>query len=236
MEAELDLRVVAAVLKFLEQQELAKTAKALRKEASKREWDLEAAAAEGQQFDLLQLCSAAARASEEAEEAVEKASKKSKKKKINDEESTKSNKKARAIAEKENPEAEATQEAPETDSSCSKQNGKTSSEKKAKSEEESAAKEEPQDSQKGSKGAAGFKRFQRIDDTRWTAALPAELKDNSFWKKKNDSFAAKAAEQLGRVRGKDFRHEKTKKKRATWKGCGELPMTVNSIQFASDSE
>nr|AET50641.1 hypothetical protein [Eimeria tenella] len=235
MEAELGMRVVAAVLKFLERQELAKTAKALRKEASKREWDLEAAAAEGQQFDLLQLCSAAARASEEAEEAVEKPSKKSKKKKINDEESTKPKKKARAIPENENSEAEATQAAPETDSSCSKQNGKTS-EKKAKSEEETAAQEEPQDSQRGGKGAAGFKRFQRIDDTRWISALPAELKDNSFWKKKNDSFAAKAAEQLGRVRGKDFRHEKSKKKRATWKGCGEIPMTVNSIQFASDSE
>lgn len=35
--------------------------------AAPQEWDLEAAAAEGQQFDLLQLCSAAARASEEAE-------------------------------------------------------------------------------------------------------------------------------------------------------------------------
>lgn len=80
-------------------------------------------------------------------------------------------------------------------------------------------------------------RFKRIDDEKWVESIKKQdLRDNSFWSKKDDSFAVRAAQDLGKVRGRDFRHEKTKKKRASWKGCGEIPMTVNSIQFESDED
>lgn len=51
-----------------------------------------------------------------------------------------------------------------------------------------------------------------------------------------DPYGAKASEILVQVRGKDFRHEKTKKKRGTYKG-GEITMGVHSIKFnLSDDE
>ena len=37
------------------------------------------------------------------------------------------------------------------------------------------------------------------------------------------------------VRGKDFRHEKTKKKRGTYRG-GQIDHSVNSFKFESDDE
>ncbi|KAL8447164.1 hypothetical protein Emag_004430 [Eimeria magna] len=169
------------------------------------------------------------------------------------EEQQKSKKKCRLQTQHQTAEAAATP--PDADEAASTPEGpKTKTNKKNAAIDESSKGDEqpePEPSEKAvpangtSKKNNGLKRFQRINDSQWTATLPAELKDNSFWKKKDDRFAVKAAEQLGRVsgvyrhlqvRGKDFRHEKTKKKKATWKGCGEIPMTVNSIQFASDSE
>ncbi|KYF41214.1 SRP40, C-terminal domain-containing protein [Toxoplasma gondii ARI] len=93
--------------------------------------------------------------------------------------------------------------------------------------------------EKGQKNehASVLRRFKRVDESKWVEKIKKEdLKDNSFWNKKDDSFAVKAAHDLGKVRGRDFRHEKTKKKRASWKGCGEIPMTVNSIQFDSSDD
>ncbi|OEH78297.1 nucleolar phosphoprotein [Cyclospora cayetanensis] len=206
----LQIKVAAAIYKFLEQQELPKTARALLKEAARREWDLESVASGGELVDLLEICEA--RETQNLGEEVKgpppegKKSRKLKVPTIKEEKQPK--KKCRSEHEKETPEAGALCTTPDEDASAV---GRIS--KKARP-----------------------KRFQRIDDSQWTSALPTELKDNSFWKKKSDNFAVKAAEQLGRVRGKDFRHEKNKKKKATWKGCGEIPMTVNSIQFASDSE
>lgn len=60
------------------------------------------------------------------------------------------------------------------------------------------------------------------------------LLDQSYASKGGDTFAAKAAEELGRVRGKDFRREMHKKKRASWKGLGPIEDKINSIQFDSD--
>lgn len=44
-------------------------------------------------------------------------------------------------------------------------------------------------------------------------------------------------EMLGilQVRGKDFRHEKTKKKRGSYRG-GVIDNAINSIKFDSDDE
>ena len=43
-------------------------------------------------------------------------------------------------------------------------------------------------------------------------------------------YGAKGSAKLLVVRGKDFRHEKTKQKRAVYRG-GEIDLGVNSIKF-----
>lgn len=46
----------------------------------------------------------------------------------------------------------------------------------------------------------------------------------------------KAQQVLGAVRGKDFRHEKTKKKRGSYKGGNIDPNATFSYKFESDDE
>ena len=46
----------------------------------------------------------------------------------------------------------------------------------------------------------------------------------------NDGYGAKASEKLMTVRGKDFRHEKTKKKRGSYRG-GEITLASNSFKY-----
>lgn len=46
----------------------------------------------------------------------------------------------------------------------------------------------------------------------------------------------KAQQVLGAVRGKDFRHEKTKKKRGSYKGGNIDPHATFSYKFDSDDE
>lgn len=240
MADDLRLRVAAAILRFLQQHELEKTAKTLLKETSKQDWGLEAAAAEDEQFDLLQLCAAEERRSRGAKtNGCQSGERKLKEVQAADSnEQPRIKKKRRSQQQHETPEADALSTGDETAAAVrahKKKGHRQLSPNEGEDEEQLEPQQNDSSGQKASKNG-GVKRFQRIDDSQWTSALPAELKDNSFWKKKHDNFAVKAAEQLGRVRGKDFRHEKTKKKKATWKGCGEIPMTVNSIQFDSDSE
>eukprot|EP00731_Ephydatia_muelleri_P025860 Em0017g943a len=61
------------------------------------------------------------------------------------------------------------------------------------------------------------------------------LRDNSFEAKKGayGSWGEKANKDLKCTKGKSFRHEKTKKKRGSYKG-GAIDMGVNSIKFDSD--
>ena len=47
------------------------------------------------------------------------------------------------------------------------------------------------------------------------------------------SWGDRANKDLKVVRGKAFRHEKTKKKRGSYRG-GQISMNVNSIKFDSD--
>ena len=77
--------------------------------------------------------------------------------------------------------------------------------------------------------------WKRIDDSAYLSK--AVVKDNSHWaaKKGGDTWANKAAEDLGKVRGKGFRKEMQKKKRSSWIGGGQLEMNVNSIVY-SDSD
>ncbi|GBG75655.1 hypothetical protein CBR_g20282 [Chara braunii] len=65
-----------------------------------------------------------------------------------------------------------------------------------------------------------------------------KLMDNSYWAKDGAEvgWGAKAQEVLGKVKGKNFRHEKTKKKRGSYKG-GIIDTKSYSIKFEnSDSE
>merc|ERR1712062_140248 len=57
------------------------------------------------------------------------------------------------------------------------------------------------------------------------------LRDNSY--KSFDTYGAKANKDLIVTQGKSFRHEKTKKKRGSYRG-GEINTGVNSIKFDSD--
>jgi hypothetical protein len=62
------------------------------------------------------------------------------------------------------------------------------------------------------------------------------LQDNSYWAKggADSGYGAKAQEVLGQVRGRGFRHEKTKKKRGTYRG-GQIDLQTHSIKF-NDSD
>jgi len=61
-----------------------------------------------------------------------------------------------------------------------------------------------------------------------------ELADNTFEAKGGaDDYGFKANQILKHTKGKSFRHEKTKKKRGTYKG-GIINMGVTSIKFDSD--
>ncbi|EPS66824.1 hypothetical protein M569_07950, partial [Genlisea aurea] len=64
------------------------------------------------------------------------------------------------------------------------------------------------------------------------------LQDNSYWAKDGAEigYGAKAQEVLGQVKGRDFRHEKTKKKRGSYRG-GQIDLQSHSIKFNySDDE
>ncbi|XP_010276716.1 PREDICTED: suppressor protein SRP40-like [Nelumbo nucifera] len=65
------------------------------------------------------------------------------------------------------------------------------------------------------------------------------LQDNSYWAKGGAEigYGAKAQEVLGQVRGRDFRHEKTKKKRGSYRG-GQIDLQTHSVKFnySSDDE
>lgn len=75
------------------------------------------------------------------------------------------------------------------------------------------------------------KRFQRVDASQVTFDRE-ELRDNTFLSKggADGSYGMKAHNDLIKVRGKDFRAEKTKKKRATYRG-GKIDMGSHSIKF-----
>jgi len=80
------------------------------------------------------------------------------------------------------------------------------------------------------------KRFQRVkeDDV---AIKDHRLMSNRYDDKGGETFGSKAWQDLKQVRGKDFRREKTKKKRNTFFGGGRIESAgVNSVKFESDGE
>ena len=64
--------------------------------------------------------------------------------------------------------------------------------------------------------------------------LPEKLRDNSY-RVDADPWGHKAYQDLSKVQGRNFRHEKTKKKRGSY-GGGQISKAVNSIKFDSDDE
>ncbi|KAL8223056.1 hypothetical protein R6Q57_020455 [Mikania cordata] len=64
-----------------------------------------------------------------------------------------------------------------------------------------------------------------------------KLQDDSYWAKDGAEigYGAKAQEVLGQVRGRDFRHEKTKKKRGSYRG-GLIDQQSHSIKFTYNSD
>jgi nucleolin len=67
-------------------------------------------------------------------------------------------------------------------------------------------------------------------------SVDPRLQDNSYFAKggAQGSFGERANLDLIKTRGKSFRHEKTKKKRGTYRG-GQIDMNSHSIKF-SDSD
>uniref|UniRef100_A0A0A9D7E0 Srp40 C-terminal domain-containing protein n=1 Tax=Arundo donax TaxID=35708 RepID=A0A0A9D7E0_ARUDO len=63
------------------------------------------------------------------------------------------------------------------------------------------------------------------------------LQDNSYWAKggAETGYGAKAQEILGQVSGRGFRHEKTKKKRGTYRG-GQIDLGTHSIKFENSDD
>ncbi|VAI12846.1 unnamed protein product [Triticum turgidum subsp. durum] len=78
--------------------------------------------------------------------------------------------------------------------------------------------------------------FQRVK-TEDIKFADERLQDNSYWAKggADSGYGAKAQEILGQVRGRDFRHEKTKKKRGTYKG-GFIDLQTHSIKFNNSDD
>ncbi|XP_062204197.1 suppressor protein SRP40-like [Phragmites australis] len=93
----------------------------------------------------------------------------------------------------------------------------------------------PSKRQKHSSEPKTVNAFQRvkIEDVKFA---DERLQDNSYWAKSGaeSGYGAKAQEVLGQVRGRGFRHEKTKKKRGTYRG-GQIDLQTHSIKF-NDSD
>lgn len=73
--------------------------------------------------------------------------------------------------------------------------------------------------------------FRRVDAEVWSKEIITGLEDNSYEKQfGGDGYGAKASSVLVQVRGKDFRHEKTKRKRGTYMG-GSITLASNSFKY-----
>ncbi|KAL2960785.1 hypothetical protein AAZX31_17G056300 [Glycine max] len=78
--------------------------------------------------------------------------------------------------------------------------------------------------------------FQRVQVDKIQFA-DERLQDNSYWAKDGaeNGYGAKAAEILDQVRGRGFRHEKTKKKRGSYRG-GQIDLQSHSVKFNYSDE
>ncbi|CAL0330320.1 unnamed protein product [Lupinus luteus] len=114
-------------------------------------------------------------------------------------------------------------------------NGKTNGHLESAGEKLSVQKSQ-KSQEKGSEQKTAKKAFQRVEADKVEFA-DERLQDNSYWAKDGaeSGYGAKAQEILGQVRGKDFRHEKTKKKRGTYRG-GQIDLYSHSVKFNYSDE
>jgi len=104
--------------------------------------------------------------------------------------------------------------------------------------EERKIKKEKKEKPEGRSGVP----FSRVDQEKWTAAVKdPRLLDNTHTSKSKigevgDTWADSASADLLAVKGKGFRKEMAKKKRASWRGTGAMDMGVNSIPFPDSDE
>ena len=78
------------------------------------------------------------------------------------------------------------------------------------------------------------KRFSRIDVAAEIARIDPRLMNNSYAAKFGENgYGAKASATMVNVRGKDFRHAKTKAKRGTFRGMGAITGDSHSFKYSS---
>lgn len=88
----------------------------------------------------------------------------------------------------------------------------------------------------GKEQGSGNKPFSRVDTSYWSSQIKDGLEDNSYMKAfGDDGYGAKASAKLMTVQGKDFKHEKTKKKRGSYRG-GIIDMSAQTKSFKYDSD
>jgi hypothetical protein len=79
----------------------------------------------------------------------------------------------------------------------------------------------------------GAKYWRRLDVEKYQDVVSGtKYADNSHYAKGGDAWGNDAADRLGKVRGKGFKKEMQKLKRASWKGTGSIDTGVNSVQFS----
>ncbi|XP_078177637.1 nucleolar/coiled-body phosphoprotein isoform X2 [Carex rostrata] len=106
--------------------------------------------------------------------------------------------------------------------------------KKRKFEANGTVETSPDEEQSAEPNSAkAFKRV-KVEEVKF---VDERLQDNSYWAKDgaDSGYGAKAQQILEQVRGRDFRHEKTKKKRGTYRG-GQIDLQSHSIKFNYSDE
>ncbi|XP_042016621.1 nucleolar and coiled-body phosphoprotein 1-like isoform X1 [Salvia splendens] len=95
-----------------------------------------------------------------------------------------------------------------------------------KSSQKKSANKQPKSSEPTT--AKAFQRV-KIDEVEF---VDDRLQDNSYWAKDGaeTGYGAKAQEVLGQVKGRGFRHEKTKRKRGSYRG-GQMDLQSHSVKF-----
>lgn len=150
--------------------------------------------------------------------------------------------------------AEAEAEPPRAEEKASKKRKRTASDVEAA--EKPHAAEEPQAAEEAEEAPTKKRKnknekapksagvpFSRIDYDKCVAMIKdPRMMDNTHLSKQKfggsigDTWADRASEDMLKVKGKGFRKEMQKKKRASWRGSGELDQGVNSIKFAGSSD
>ncbi|XP_022987333.1 nucleolar and coiled-body phosphoprotein 1-like isoform X2 [Cucurbita maxima] len=105
-----------------------------------------------------------------------------------------------------------------------------------KTAEKTSSKKPWKKSSNGSTEPKTINAFQRVKVDAVTFA-DEKLADNSYWAKggAETGYGAKAQEVLGQVKGRGFRHEKTKKKRGSYRG-GVIDLQSHSVKFNYSDE